>query len=221
MLTLSSSLQTALESGVTTLCWGWHVTRRDGQVFGFTDHDRDLEIEGVVFLAGSGFGGAGLEREAGLAPGQADLAGALDAAVLRAEDLEAGLWSGAIVELWRIDWSQPEERVHLATGELGEVRRRDGRFEAQWLGPAHRLERTIGRVFSRRCDAVLGDPRCGVAAAHPEFARGCDGGFATCRDRFANSARFRGFPYMVGNDVLIAAPASEPRRDGGSRGLAE
>lgn len=219
MLTLSPSLQADLDSGVTTLCWGWRVTRRDGQVFGFSDHDRDLEIDGVTYLAGSGFGGAELERADGLAPGQVDLAGALDASVLRQAELEAGLWSGAAVELWRIDWSQPDERVRIATGELGEVRRRDGRFEAEWLGPAHRFERTVGRVFSRRCDAVLGDQRCGVQADHPGFALGCDGDFSTCRERFANSARFRGFPHMVGNDVLIAAPDSETSRDGGSRGL--
>ncbi|WP_300529547.1 DUF2163 domain-containing protein [Maricaulis sp.] len=219
MLTLSPHFQAALDSGVTTLCWGWRVERRDGQVFGFTDHDRDLLIDGLIYRAGSGFGGADLETAEGLAPGQADLAGALDADVLSEADLKDGLWSGARVELWRLDWSSPDERVHIASGELGEVRRRDGRFEAQWLGPAHRLERTTGRVFSRRCDAVLGDARCGVTASHPGFSSGCDGAFSTCRDRFGNSLQFRGFPYMIGNDVLIAAPQSETRRDGSSRGL--
>jgi len=109
--------------------------------------------------------------------------------------------------------------VKTASGEIGEIRRRDGRFEADLLGPAHRLERVIGRVFARRCDAELGDARCGVPASHPDFAAGCDKRFATCRDRFANSLDFRGFPYMVGNDVLQASPADEAVRDGGSRGL--
>ena len=56
-------------------------------------------------------------------------------------------------------------------------------------------------------------------APYPGFALGCDKRFATCRDRFANTLNFRGFPYMVGNDMLQASPASEPVRDGGSRGL--
>ena len=79
MLTLSPALEAALASGVTTLCWCWRVTRRDGPVFGFTDHDRDLTVDGLVFLAGSGFGGADRECTAGFAPGQTGLAGALDA----------------------------------------------------------------------------------------------------------------------------------------------
>lgn len=32
---------------------------------------------------------------------------------------------------------------------------------------------------------------------------GCDKRFETCRDRFANSLNFRGFPHMPGNDVVL------------------
>jgi uncharacterized phage protein (TIGR02218 family) len=37
---------------------------------------------------------------------------------------------------------------------------------------------------------------------------GCDKHFTTCRDRFANSVNFRGFPHMPGNDYLttVARP---------------
>jgi uncharacterized phage protein (TIGR02218 family) len=46
---------------------------------------------------------------------------------------------------------------------------------------------------------------------------GCDKNFATCRDRFANAANFRGFPTMPGNDAVLAAPAANQPLDGGSR----
>ena len=217
MLSLPPALEAALVSGVTTLCWCWRVTRRDGAVFGFTDHDRDLAFDDLVWRSGSGFGGADIDHESGFVPGQAELAGALDAGTVTGADLDAGLWSGASVEIWRVDWSAPDNRVRTATGALGETRRRDGRFEADWLGPAHRLDRVTGRVFARRCDQELGDARCGVEAWHPDFARGCDKAFSTCRDRFANTVNFGGFPDMVGNDVLQVSPADEPVRDGGSR----
>lgn len=42
---------------------------------------------------------------------------------------------------------------------------------------------------------------------------GCDKRFATCRDRFANAANFRGFPHMPGNDFALSHAAS-----GGSGG---
>lgn len=220
MLTLPPALEASLASGVTSLCRCWRVTRRDGQVFGFTDHDRDLEFGGTTYRAGSGFGGHDAERESGFGADRGEVVGALDSAVITEADVEAGLWAGARVETFCVDWSDPESRVKTATAELGEIRRRDGRFEAELLGLSHRLERVTGRVFARRCDAELGDGRCGVDAGHPGFALGCDKAFATCRGRFSNTLNFRGFPYMIGNDVLQASPASESVRDGSSRGMA-
>ncbi len=43
---------------------------------------------------------------------------------------------------------------------------------------------------------------------------GCDKRFATCRDRFANSVNFRGFPHIPGNDFVISYPVA-----GRGRGL--
>lgn len=219
MLSIPPAMQASLDAGVTTHAWCWRVTRVDAAVFGFTDHDRDLVFDGLTYRAGSGFGGADAETALGLAPSQTGLAGALDDAVLTEADLAAGLWGAARVECWRVDWADTDLRVLVSVGELGEIVRRDGRFEAELLGLAHRLERVTGRVFTRRCDAQLGDGRCGVSTAHPDLATGCDQRFATCRDRFANALNFRGFPHMVGNDVLQASAANEAIRDGGSRGL--
>lgn len=46
---------------------------------------------------------------------------------------------------------------------------------------------------------------------------GCDKSFAMCRSKFANSANFRGFPHMPGNDFVIRYPLQgEAGLDGGS-----
>jgi uncharacterized phage protein (TIGR02218 family) len=46
---------------------------------------------------------------------------------------------------------------------------------------------------------------------------GCDKTFSTCRARFANAANFRGFPYMPGNDAVLATPATGQVLNGQSR----
>jgi uncharacterized phage protein (TIGR02218 family) len=46
---------------------------------------------------------------------------------------------------------------------------------------------------------------------------GCDKLFATCEAKFGNSANFRGFPHMPGNDAVVAGPAQNQTLDGGSR----
>ena len=43
---------------------------------------------------------------------------------------------------------------------------------------------------------------------------GCDRQFATCRDRFANAANFRGFPHIPGQDAVLRYAT----KDGGHEG---
>ena len=54
MRAIPSGLDTALRSGATTLSWCWRVARRDGVVYGFTDHDRDLTFDSTTYEAASG-----------------------------------------------------------------------------------------------------------------------------------------------------------------------
>ena len=56
-----------------------------------------------------------------------------------------------------------------------------------------------------------------VVGASFVITAGCDKRFATCRDKFANSAAFRGFPHMPGNDVVVAGADPAQPFDGGSR----
>jgi uncharacterized phage protein (TIGR02218 family) len=44
---------------------------------------------------------------------------------------------------------------------------------------------------------------------------GCDKQLLTCRDKFANTMNFRGFPNMPGNDFIVAVAAqSDPNNNG-------
>lgn len=45
---------------------------------------------------------------------------------------------------------------------------------------------------------------------------GCDKTWATCRDRFGNGDRFRGFPHIPGTDRVTDYPREGERLDGGS-----
>ena len=49
-----------------------------------------------------------------------------------------------------------------------------------------------------------------------QIIAGCDKQFATCREKFENSARFQGFPFLPGEDWATTYPAEGERHDGGS-----
>ena len=288
MKTLPPGLQDHLSSGATTLCWCWKLARRDGAVQGFTDHDAPLTFDGVAYAAVTGFTAGEVQSTLGLAVDNLTVTGALSSATINEADLAAGLYDDAAIEIWRVNWAAPDQRVLMRKGNLGQVQRGKTGFSAEMRGLAHRLNQSVGRVFSYACDADLGDARCTVALAgftaagavaavldnrrfgvaglgafaagwfgggkltftgganagramevkrHTVDAlelwqamsepvapgdafsvtAGCDKQFATCKAKFANGINFRGFPYMPGNDAVLAGPAASQPLDGGSR----
>lgn len=213
---IPTELADRIESGAAGLCHAWVLTRADGVRLGFTDHDRDLEVGGVVCRAASGWTAGAAESEVGLRAGAASVAGGLEDETISDADVEAGRFDGAAVELWRVDWAKPELRVRLWVGTLASIRREGGAFVAELAGPMAALERVVGRTYGRECDAVLGDGRCRVdVSAFP--GRGCDKRFSTCVGLFGNGLNFQGFPDVPGDDFLTAVPVEGGRNDGGSR----
>lgn len=205
-----------IESGAAMLCHAWLLRRTDGIELGFTDHDRDLSVGGVRCRAASGWATGAADSAVGLAAGTAAVAGGLDDAAITDADIEAGIYDGASVALWRVDWERPDLRVRMWTATLVRIRRVGDAFTAELEGPLAKLERVIGRTYGRDCDAVLGEGRCGVdLEGHPGAV--CDKRWATCVGTFANGINFQGFPDIPGDDFLTAVPAEGGRNDGGSR----
>ncbi|KQP11109.1 MAG: DUF2163 domain-containing protein [Methylobacterium sp.] len=169
MRDLPQSLADHLAGGATTLCHCWALTRRDGARFGFTDHDRDLTLAGVPYAARSGLEAAEASAELGFAVGGGEVAGALTALGITDADVAGGLYDGAGVETWLVDWTDPETRLLLDVGTLGEVRRAGGAFVAELRGLMDRLDVPTGRTYRATCSADLGDGRCRVDRDRPAF----------------------------------------------------
>jgi len=162
MRSIPSALQEKLSSGVTTLCRCWIVTRRDGVVQGFTDHDGDVVVGGTACRAGTGLTGSEVAQKQGLAVDSSELSGALNADTLNEDDLAAGLYDAAEVELWLVDWSESALRVLIAKGTLGEVQRDGTAFVAEVRGLSEALGEESGRLYTSSCSADLGDGRCRI-----------------------------------------------------------
>jgi uncharacterized phage protein (TIGR02218 family) len=294
MKALPAALQAHLESGATTLCWCWKVRRADGLALGFTDHDNDVSFDGTTFEAASGFTATEIQSSLGLSVDNLEVDSALSSAKISADDLKAGRYDDAEVEIWRVNWADPAQRVLIRKGNIGEVRRGELAFSAEIRGLAHRLGQAEGRTYQRLCDADLGDARCGIDLDDPAFkgagtvvsavdnrvltvsglagfaddwftfgklawtsganqgtaveirrhaksfsavnlvlwqaaplavaagdafevTAGCDKTLATCKAKFANTASFRGFPHMPGNDFAFSyAVRDGESHDGGS-----
>lgn len=103
MRTVPDDLKAHLAGEATTICHAWRVTRRDGVVLGFTDHDNDLSFDDTSFLAASGFEASDWESVDGLSAAAGEVAGALSAEAIAEADVAAGKYDGARVEVFLVN----------------------------------------------------------------------------------------------------------------------
>ncbi|KGJ04821.1 phage conserved hypothetical protein BR0599 [Paracoccus halophilus] len=153
-----------------TVARAWAVTRRDGMVLGFTDHDRALSFEGIDFRPDTGLNARAVVQGSGLSVDNSEAVGALSDSAITEIDLMAGRWDAADVRLWEVDWTDTANRRLIFRGHLGEVSRSGAAFRAELRGLSEPLNRMQGRVYHPRCSAQLGDGRCGFDLSRPGYS---------------------------------------------------
>lgn len=159
-----------MAGGVTTTCLAWAVTRSDGRVLGFTDHDCDLSFDGLSFRAGTGLTAKTLQQSTGLSVDNTEAVGAFSDDAMTEADLRAGRFDGADVRCWLVNWAEPDQRMMRFRGTIGEVSHGTGGFRAELRGLAEALNRPQGRIIQAGCDASLGDGRCGFDVDQPGYS---------------------------------------------------
>lgn len=161
MKPISAELATHLEGEVTTLAYCWKLTRRDGAVLGFTDHDRDLVVDGQLYAAATGMSPSAVSASAGLKVDELDIEGMLDSEAIAQEDILDGTYDYAEVTLFLVNYNAPEDgTLVLRTGWLGELTLKGGQFIAEVRGLTQSLQQSIGEIYSATCRADFGDARC-------------------------------------------------------------
>lgn len=167
--TLSSGLQAHLDGRATKMCYCWKVTRNDGLVQGFTDHDNVLTFGGVTYEASSGFTATQFAASAGLAVDNLEVEGALSSDSINEDDLAAGHYDNAKVEVYWVNWSNVAQRHIVSRGFIGEVKRAGVMFQVELRGLSNALQQKTGRKYQRYCNAVVGDARCGINLANVAY----------------------------------------------------
>ena len=169
MKALDPALQAHLDEGTTTLSWCWRISRADGVIFGFTDHDRTLSFDRTEFEPDSGFTASEVRSGSDLSVDAQDAQGVLTSDRISETDIIDGRWDNAEVEVWRVNWADTSQRALLRRGAIGQIRRGRLAFVAEVRSLAHVLGQTVGRTFQASCDAALGDARCRVDLEAPAF----------------------------------------------------
>ena len=163
MITVTPQLKAHFGGNYLTLATLWRVTRTDGTLFYFTDHDQDIVYQGATYLAATGYVPSAVQTSAGLQVDNLEVTSVLDSAFITDAELVAGLWDYAEVVIMVVNWADlTMADMVIRRGRMGEVSAGKMSFVAELRGMAQNLQQEIGRLIMPTCNADLGDSRCQV-----------------------------------------------------------
>src|SRR5579884_3285637 len=135
MKQISSPLAARLAGEVTTLATCWKLTRRDGAILGFTDHDADLVFDGITYKAQSGFTPSAIQNTGSLSVDNLSAEGMLSSGVITEADILAGAYDFAEIEIFQANYADlTQGGLKLRRGWLGEVSSYRQQFVAEIRG---------------------------------------------------------------------------------------
>ena len=166
MITASAALKAHFAGDYLTVATLWKVTRTDGALFYFTDHDQNILYQGATYLAATGYVPSAVQTSAGLQVDNLEVTSVLDSAFITDADLAAGLWDYAEVIIMVVNWADlTMGDMIIRRGKLGEVTTGKLSFVAELRGMMQHLQQEIGLLIMPTCNADLGDARCQVTLA--------------------------------------------------------
>ncbi len=151
------------------------INRKDGTIMGFTDHDRDLQVnvdsDGLQTYEAStsSYNRTAIQSSAKMAPDNLDIQTLLDSSAINDDDIRNKLYDGAEFKMFQINWASiPDGIIRLRRGFLGEAKiLAPGEAQIEFRGMLQSITRNIVEIIAPECRADLGDNRCTVSIIFP------------------------------------------------------
>ncbi|ARK07421.1 F5/8 type C domain protein [Sphingobium phage Lacusarx] len=171
MKTLTAAMRTHLQSEVTTLCTCLRIVRQDGLELGFTTHDTDLTIDGLVYETANGFDATAISSAADMSVDNMDIVGVLDSDKIKVEDIRNRLFDLAKVYVFEVNYENlAAGKIPLRRGWFGEaVVAPNGQYSIELRGMLQALLHENIEVFTPECRADFCDSRCKLSKADFEY----------------------------------------------------
>jgi len=163
MKTLSANLKTHLEGECTTLATCWRITRRDGKIFYFTDHDVDITYESSIYVSNEGYDRTAISGSFNYDTDELNLTGFFATSILES-DVRAGLFDFSEVLIFLVNYEDlTQGDMILKKGTIGEIIiTSNGIFNCELRGLTQRLSQRVLEKYQAECRADLGDLRCKI-----------------------------------------------------------
>lgn len=163
MKSISINLKAEMTGELMHLATCMRLARTDGQVYGFTTHDKPLVIGGTTYEPAASFNPTDIASASNMDTDNMSIDGMLDTDTLTEDELRAGRWDYASFRVFQVNWADltmgdKKDRA----GHLGEVTVNRQTFIAELLGMMEAYATSIVEITTPGCRASLGDTRCKV-----------------------------------------------------------
>lgn len=149
---ISTQLKNQLKQEVTTLATCIKITLTNGEVFGFTDHDKVIDYQSISYQPDSGYTPSNITSNDELSVDNLEIEAFLNSSVILESDLLAGIWDFADIEMFMVNYLDLSQGVlYLRKGTLGEIRLNKNSFVTELRGMTQPLQQVIGSVYSPTC----------------------------------------------------------------------
>lgn len=148
MRTISPALKAEISNGrIARLL---KITCKNGQVFAFTDSDKDLLVDGLNYVPAPGLASVRYTATSNVEISNQEIGAAM--VDVPEEDLIGGVFDSATIEASWCSWFDPSlGKVLVFSGTLGEVSWDERGFMADIVSYVKALERNIGWTYTSSC----------------------------------------------------------------------
>lgn len=163
MKTLDSAFLGALNAQARTVTRCVRIERRDGQVFGLTELDQDLIIDGVTYRSVNGFSPTAIAFDLSFQANNVELSGLINEEITLT-DLRLGFFDYAQVQVFLVNYldlpssltTNPPKLLLFPVRVIGKVTYSDGQYTAEMMGFSRFLNAKIPRATSPNCRYSFG-----------------------------------------------------------------
>lgn len=167
MRTIGAGLLAAVQSGTSTLATIWKITRTDGTILRFTDHDQDIVVaaDGTYYASNSfQLSNITTSMTGGSQNASISVIYSDDANSISLSDIRAGKYDKAVIQVDWIDHSDPSlGKITIVAGYLGPY---EGNNESivtfEIVGRLQAALQGIGLKYLPECRHDFGNAACGL-----------------------------------------------------------
>jgi len=151
-----------IKNSELSICTCVRIKQRSGAVLAFTQHDADITIDDIIYKAKSGVMRSTVESDSLLSVDNLDIESIIDSDLIKEEDILAGFYDYAEVNVILVDFENLCEIKNIRTGWLGEISVENGKFYTEIRGLNQAYDQTLCQTYSPQCRAKLGDNKCKI-----------------------------------------------------------